>query len=261
MPPLVFSSEQSIDKGLVEQMRDTWNRWFRGKDKQHKTGWTTHGMKPHRIGFPTGDLALKDIMDEVRRDVCAVFRVPPSLAGAWEAANYATADTQLTFLYNVVFRPRCRYIGGVLQAELFNEFMPGLEMKWLFDKLPVMAKNELEEAERHAMLVRAGIEDKDAAAEALDVVPPDEKPVREFPVFAREPRSENGRGDLMGEEMRTWERWAKNRIKRGEQMGGFNTTHIPMTLKTSIEGQLEVATSTQDVTEIMRAAQMWKDYP
>jgi hypothetical protein len=235
------------------RLRDAWNRWFRGTKKQHKTGFTTHGMKPHIIGYPTKDLAMQELMDGVRRDICAVFRVPPALAGAWEAANYATSAAQLKFLYNNTLKPRCEYMSGVLEAELFDEFQPGLKMKWRFDKLEVMAEDKLIEAERHAILVRQGIEDRVAAAEELEVVPAAEPPRREFPVFAQEQE--------LIQELRTWERFEINRMKNGRERREFNTEHIPLSLKRSIEGQLEVAEAPRDVTEILRAAEAWKAYP
>ena len=65
----------------------------------------------------------------------------------------------------------------------------------------------------------------------------------------------------MGEEMRQWERFAINRMKRGQVLRAFTTEHIPATLKKSIEGQLEAAKTAADVTEIMRAAEAWRGYP
>ena len=257
IPPLVFTTDQPMDEEEVGGLRDAWNRWFGSTKKQHKTGWATHGMKPNIIGYPTKDLAMQELMDGVRRDVCAVFRVPPALAGAWEAANYATTAAQLKFLYNNTLKPRCGYMNGVLKAELFDEFQPGLKMKWRFDKLEVMAEDKLTEAERHAILVRVGIEDRVAAAEELEVLPAAEPPRREFPVFAEE---QNGRGNLI-QELRQWERFERNRMKNGRERRKFNTEHIPLSLKRSIEGQLEAAKQPQDVTEILRAAEAWKAYP
>jgi HK97 family phage portal protein len=253
IPPLVFTTDQPMGEEEVSKLRDAWNRWFRGGKKQHKTGWTTHGMKPNIIGYPTKDLAMDTLMDNVRRDICAVFRVPPSLAGAWESANRATSEVQLRFLYNNTLKPRCEYMSGVLEAELFDEYQPGLKMKWRFDKLEVMADDKKTEAERHAMLVRAGIEDRVAAAEALEVEPAAEPPKREFPVFAQEQE--------LIQELRTWERFEINRMKNGRHKREFNTEHIPLSLKRSIEGQLEVAEVPRDVTEILRAAEAWKAYP
>ena len=130
-------------------------------------------------------------------------------------------------------------------------------MKWRFDKLEVMAEDKLTEAERHAILVRVGIEDRIAAAEELEVLPAAEPPRREFPVFAEE---QNGRGPLV-QELRQWERFEINRMKNGRERRKFNTEHIPLSLKRSIEGQLEAAQAPRDVTEILRAAEVWKEYP
>jgi hypothetical protein len=166
----------------------------------------------------------------------------------------------MRFLQTGTMKPRCEYLSGVLETELFREFELGLRMRWRFDKLDVMAEDKKSEAERHGILVREGIEDPVSAAEELEVEPAKEPKQREFPVFAQQPRG-NGRGDMAQEEMRQWERFAHNRLKRGQEMRTFKTEYIPATLKKSIEGQLEAAKTALDVTEIMRAAEVWKGYP
>jgi len=259
VPPLVFSTDQNIDESTLDKMVDWWRRRFSGKSQQHKAGFTTHGMKPNIIGYPTKDLALGELLNEVRRDICAVFRVPPALAGAWEAANYATAKEQMRFLQTGTMKPRCEYLSGVLEGELFREFELGLRMRWRFDKLDVMAEDKKSEAERHGILVREGIEDPISAAEELEVEPAKEPKQREFPVFAQQPRT-NGRGEFQ-EEMRQFERFAVNRVKRGQPFRVFNTSYIPKTLKRSIEGQLEQAKSAMEVKEIFHATGAWGDYP
>src|SRR3990167_7169429 len=129
-------------------------------------------------------------------------------------------------------QPRGEYLSGVIESEYLDEFQPGLRFKWRWDKLEVMAEDQQIEAERHATLVREGIEDPQAAAEELEVKPAKEKPQREFPVFAQQPRPrQNGREDMMGEEMRQWERFAINRMKRGQALRAFTTEYIPATLK------------------------------
>ena len=264
IPPIVFSSDQSIDESTLDKIVAAWKRAFGKKENQHRAGFTTHGMKPNIIGYPTKDLALAEILAEVRRDVCAVFRVPPAIAGAWEAANFAASREQMKALIINAIKPRGEYLSGVIEAEYLDEFQPGLRFKWRWDKLEVMAEDQQIEAERHATLVREGIEDPQAAAEELEVKPAKEKPQREFPVFAQQPRPgprQNGREDMMGEEMRQWERFAINRMKRGQVLRAFTTEHIPATLKKSIEGQLEAAKTAADVTEIMRAAEAWRGYP
>ena len=170
----------------------------------------------------------------------------------------------MRFLQTGTMKPRCEYLSGVLEADLFREFELGLRMRWRFDKLDVMAEDAKTEAERHAILVYADIEDPAAAAEELEVEPRREPRLQvdqdNAPqgIVRRPSIRSNGH---FQEEMRQWERFAHNRISRGQELRTFNTQHIPATLKKSIEGQLEAAKTTQDVTEIMRAAEIWKGYP
>ena len=259
MPPVLISpAEGNVDAGIIDRFVAEWNRRFRSESKQHKVGFMGRGVKVDVIGYPMKDLALKEVLDEVRRDTCGVFHVPPAMAGAWEAANFASSKEQRKAVYEEAIEPRTEYFSGVLEAELLPEFERSLFFAWRFDKLNVMQANAKEEAERHTMLVEARIEDPGAAADQLDVVPfvPEEVPQDFQPVQG----APNVNGNL--QELRQWQRFATNRAKRGEQIDQtFTSEHIPITLQKSILGQLSTAKDQRDVSEIFTAAEQWKDYP
>ena len=258
MPPIVFTTDQSISEGIFDKIVREWNRLFKGTGKQHKVGFTTHGMKPNIIGYPMKDLALKEVLDETRRDVCGVFRVPLAVAGAWETVNRATSQEQMKALFENAIEPRTEYYSGVLEAELFPEFDRNLFMAWRFDKLAVMAEDKKAEAERHAILVRATIEDPEAAAIALEVEPaiPEVVPAQ----LQNIDPSTTPTG--LDRELLQWQRFATNRAKRGEKVGQvFKCEHVPVTLQKSIIGQLETADNVRDVKEIFTAAERWRAYP
>ena len=69
---------------------------------------------------------------------------------------------------------------------------------------------------------------------------------------------------LLRDELQTWQRWASKRIKAGKGWREFETEHIPSTLKAAIEGALEVAQSTKDVSQVFADAltwEVWEGYP
>ncbi len=263
MPPVLISpAEGTVNEGIMDRFVAEWKRRFRSTSKQHKVGFMSRGVKADILGYPMKDLALKEVLEEVRRDTCGVFRVPPAMAGAWEAANFASSKEQRKAVYEDALEPRTEYYSGVLEAELFPDFDRNLFMAWRFDKLAVMQEDAKDEAERHATLVDAGIEDPKAAAEKLDVTPAKPQPVPDFQPVQGAPNSQNVNGNLPQQEMRQWQRFATNRAKRGEKIDqSFTSEHIPVTLQKSILGQLGTANDVRDVKEIFTAAEAWRDYP
>ena len=106
--------------------------------------------------------------------------------------------------------------------------------------------------------VRAGIEDPEAAAEALEVEPaiPGIVPAQ----LQNIDPSTTPTG--LDRELLQWQRFATNRAKRGEKVDQvFKCEHVPVTLQKSIIGQLETANNVRDVKEIFTAASSWKNYP
>jgi HK97 family phage portal protein len=157
IPPVIFYSEQSVPEQEMQRTIRWWERKFKGVGKQHKVGFVDKGLKPEILGYPTKDLALKDVRAEARRDICAALRVPPALAGAWEAANYATSQEQRDSFYEETVVPRAEYMAGVINAELIEGYGDNVEFAWDYHALPVMQDDKNLEAERVGGLVTSGV--------------------------------------------------------------------------------------------------------
>lgn len=260
VPPILLTTPQALQEPDIKKISAWWRQLFGGPKNAHKTGVAGSDLKAQILGYPTKDLALGEVLQEVRRDVCAVFGVPPAVAGAWEAANYATIVEQRKDLIETTIQPRCDYYSGVLEQELLNEFDPKYRFYWKIDDLSVMAPDLKAEAERHQILVNAGIEDAKAAAEELDVVPPEDKPEPEKepePVPPQlQPFVPGPEREVM-EEARAWERFASKKLAAGKKLRDFETEHIPANLKAQIQGQLDRCQSEADVRRAFANIEPW----
>jgi HK97 family phage portal protein len=157
IPPIVFETEQPLLPQDFNRIRTWFRRTFTGSQNAGKAAFMDKGLKAKVIGFPIKDLDLEGVRAEARRDICAALSVPPAIAGAWEAANFASATEQHRSLYEDTIIPRAQYIASVLNAEIVPEFGNNLEFEWLFDELPIMQPDRLAEAQRAALLVRDGV--------------------------------------------------------------------------------------------------------
>lgn len=258
MPPFIMTTEQPMTEPQMEETMAWWRKIFGGAKNQHKVGFAGYGLKPEVVGYPTKDLAMAEVMGELRRNVCAIFRVPPSIAGAWEAANYATADAQRKAMIQDVAIPRSEYFSGVIEAEYLADFDTKFRMNWLFDRLAVMAPDKLAEAQRHEGLVQFGIEDPRAAAEEVDVTPVgDYVPNGAIPAPAPFRPAQNAANELM-----QWHRFATRRLNNGHDVDqNFDTEHIAPALKGAIEGQLAGVKTHEELERVFAMAREWSGYP
>jgi hypothetical protein len=228
------------------------------------------------VGYAPRDLALKDIREEARREICAAYGVPPALVGAWEAANYATIREQSQSLYTKTINPGASYIEGVINAELASEFEAGLEFRFRFDDLPELQETINDRAKRLVWMKEAGVLKAEVVAvemgyEAEDVpeTPPAPKPSDNNNLASVGSRA----GDTLREEKKTastktesalrkWRRKCLNRLKNDQDAAcDFVSEYVSDILTASIQGQLDDAETPKEVHEIFENAVVWSDYP
>jgi hypothetical protein len=256
MPAYVMSTDQPITQEQMDETMGWWRKLYGGVANFFKVGFAGYGLKPQKIGSNIDELALAELGGELRRSICAVFRVPPSIAGAWEAANYATADAQRKAMVQDVGIPRGEYLSGVIDAEYLADFGPGLRMNWLWDRLSVMQPDQLAEAQRHQGLVQFGIEDPQAAAEEMDVTAVGQY-IGDKPIPASGPFVP----DAANAELAQWHRFATRRLNQGQDITQeFITEHIAPALKGSIEGQLIAVKTHEELERVFAQAMEWSGY-
>ncbi len=241
----------------------------------------TNGVKPETISYPLTDLALEQVRETCRRDICGVFGVPPSIAGAWESANYATAVEERRSIYTETLIPRARYYQSQINTYLVEEIDPTVEFQFLFDELEVMQPDKKVEAERLVILVNAKIitpvvaalemgyteEDVPEEAEVPEQLQPFTGMPPEAPESQNKPLSDETREEeppsdesQFKAEIGAWRRKAL-RTWKAEQKAtcDFVVSVIPGVLEESIKAQLEVAENVDDISAIFDSATMYNE--
>ena len=230
-----------------------------------------------------------ELRAEDRRAICAVFGVPSALAGAWEAATYATAHEQKASFYEDTIIPQLEYIAEVLNWSLLSHY-PDLTVRdarlaWDLDSIAALRETATDKAERLAMLFEQGVLTRNEVRSGLgmplvmdnedgfvfDVRSDDgdgvgARRVRQdvaMPLqtdnpasvasITQESRSVVNGAKSLHDELKRWERFAINRIKAGTAFRPFKSTVIPVELWMDIDEALIDVQTVEDVRGLFAA--------
>lgn len=273
MPAVLLRDTQepvgAFDEGEANRIIAWWKKTF-GKGKERQGIGFAGGLEPHIIQHALKDMDLDVVRENARREICAAFGVPMSMAGAWSEAYQAAAEKERESIYTETIIPRAEYMADVINAELIPD---PLVFRWKFNELEALQENENEKAERMERLVRAGIATVDYAADQMGV-PEDQRgtgPIS-FQMGAgdadtereQEEREERQpeRGTPFRSDLGKWQRKALWRLeKNGSASCEFFSDVIPPSLNAAIEGSLKVAKDEKEVKDIFIDAMSWEHYP
>lgn len=261
MPAVLMSSPNSVQQHDIKRLAAQYQREFKGKGKRGKTAFVGDGFEPKQLSYPPKELALEGIREEAHKAICSAFGVPMTLAGAQEAANYATMDVQRRSLYTETIIPRARYIQGVINAELMSEFEGERFFRFEPDKLEVMQENKLDKAKWVALLAEHRVIKPEVLAVEMgyteeDAPEPQSNPfldTQSAPEQAEKAQSVN----IAPEGLKTltaltkYRRKAKNRIKdERNPVCDFTSKYVPAGMVKAIMVDLEDAETLDDVDDI-----------
>jgi len=264
--PHYLMTMQSNNETDIKRASRLWHKMYGGVDKQHKTAFVGGGAVPKELQYAPKDLALDEIRENARRDICTAFGVPQSLAGAWEDANYNTADTQFKFLITNVTQPRAKDMQDTINSELVKPSFGDVEFRFMFEEMEVMQEDEESKYKRLSWAVDSGIIKREVAAEKLgfelsDV--PEEAPARAVTQTSEAiaPAKAIWEPDETSD-LSKWHRKAAKRLKAGKPAKcAFESVTIPDILNNSIYGMLGSAKTEVDVERIFEDAERFAGYP
>lgn len=259
MPAYLMSSPDKLQDADIKRIAGQWSREFKGKGKRGKTAFLGSGFEPHNLSYPPKELALEGIREEAHKAICSAFGVPMTLAGAQEAANYATMDIQRRSLYTETIIPRSRYIQGVINAELLSEFEGERFFRFEPDRLEVMQENKLDKAKWVALLAEHRVIKPELLAVEMGYTEEDAPEPQPNPFLDTQsaPAEKAQSINIAPEGLKTltaltkYRRKAKNRIKdERSPVCDFTSKYVPKGMVKAIMVDLEGAESLDEVDNI-----------
>ena len=132
------------DNEQIDALEAKWASVFRGVRRWFKTLiFGAADVKYEPLSYPPEDLALETLGAETRRAICASFGVPPILAGAWEASNYATAKEQRQSFYTETILPELDFIEDELNRQFVGRFYPDVYLQFDTSEINALREDEL----------------------------------------------------------------------------------------------------------------------
>jgi HK97 family phage portal protein len=256
-PAGLLTTDQALPEADIERVRSWWQRLFLGAGNKWRTGIVGGGLKWQTISFPPSNLALAELRAEDRRSICAVFGVPPGMAGAWEATTYATAREQKASFYEDTILPQLEYLAETLNCSLLPHYPDltarGARLAWDTDSIAALRETATDRARRLAMLYRAGVITRDEARAELGMPaqPQADIPAPDASAPDLPPQE---KGEALKAELARWERFALRRIRTGRALRPFESAVIPPALRDQIGAALASARTAEEVRRVFAAA-------
>jgi len=254
-PDFLMVSEREVKKSYLEAMVAWWQSKYGGRGRQWQPGFVGGGFKPEKLHFSPQSLAQKDLKEGLRLDICAIFDVPPGVAGIIGNVNRSDRLEQRKELIEETTVPQADYYAEVITNEFVARFEPGLEMRFRPEELAILQADQEGEARRvFDMLDRELLTDLAAAARLG--IEPDEMPVG---IRSKHARS-NGRDKEEKAERHELGLWRKKAMRRMKEKGNaavdFDSEIIPISEKMRIAEGLRNAKSLAEVLNVFKSAEV-----
>lgn len=252
IPGLLLSTEQPVDQKEMSKLKAWWDANFRGATKKHKVAFVDKGLKAQILSTDLRSMALEEIRDQARRDICTASQVPMLLVGYMDESNYANArEAQLYFMEGFVI-PRADYYADCINAQLVQVIDPNVTFEFATDELALLQEDKDALAERLGKMLDRGAISAEFMRSELGIpetAAPPEKPEPE-PIEA--PEEPNGSPELA-----QWQRKATKALRAGKSANvPFDAFTIPVGMQASIRANLSEATTPEDIMAIFSRPQV-----
>jgi HK97 family phage portal protein len=238
-PSMLLSTDQTVQPGEMQRVQDWWAKTFKGASKAHKIAFADKGLKAQVLSTSMRDIALTEIRDQARNDICAGMRVPKILVGAMEEATYANAQEARRFMLEDVIIPRSTYFADVINADLIQKVDSSVLFEFVPQDLQILQEGANEKWKRLSDAVVQGAISLEFARAQMgwpETAAPSGPPAPEPAAAPEAPQAEEA-------EIRAWRRKAAKALRAGRAADvPFDCALIPPGRQAAIRAELPTAT-------------------
>lgn len=157
IPTGILVSETVMKPSDRERVLDEWHRRFGGVDNAHRTALLDGGRIEYQaITPPLKDLAMVELREEERREICAAFDVPMSIAQAADPALYAAKQDYANF-HTFAVLPALDLLVDAINSQILPWYgVSGVSLQPNLDEVEALQEDRSEITQRNAAAVGAG---------------------------------------------------------------------------------------------------------
>lgn len=138
-PDHVYSSQERIPPDEAKRFLEMVTDLLRGTNNQGKGIILPYGLKIEKFGSNLDELMYVEVMDDVKREICEVFRVPPTMLGTTGQYNKANIDAALGVFITQTVRPFAK----IFENTFFKSLLPTVKLRnWKFELHLEVPKND-----------------------------------------------------------------------------------------------------------------------
>ena len=235
-PAFVLTTEQDVPEDELTRLVTWFNMTFKGAKKAGKIAGLSRGLTVKTIALDLEKMAMVQIRDQARSDICVGFRVPKLLVGSMEDATYANAQEARKFFIEDFVIPRGEYYADVINADFVRRIDPSVTFEFLPEQLQIFQEDSSKKWGRLNSAIKAGVISVEFAREEMgwpEIAAPTE-------VLSTEQRT-----------LRSWKRKSVKAFKAGRSANpDFETDEIAVSKQYAIRAKLTEAKSIGDIKEV-----------
>jgi HK97 family phage portal protein len=132
-PSVLFTTDKKLNPKSIRNIKMQIKTMYQGVRRAWLPIVLHSGLKLYEFGHSNKDAEFMGLRKLSREEICAVFGVPPSVAGIYEYANYANAYAQKEIFYMETIRPKLEMLEDMLNEELRRHGDDDLFFEFLMD--------------------------------------------------------------------------------------------------------------------------------
>ncbi len=115
-----LTNDKPLNDKSYKQLKDSWNREFRGWERSHGTPILDKGTKYEQVGINPDDAQFLETRMFQAIEVCGIFDVPPHKIGILDNATFSNIEEQQIQWVVDTIAPWCRRIEAAMNRQLLN---------------------------------------------------------------------------------------------------------------------------------------------
>jgi len=128
--PIALMLKQTFNEPQRKEYMNRMKQNFMGFVKGQLPLLVEGGVDVRVLSNTMKDLDFVEGKELTREELCAVYNVPPAMAGIFRYANYSNTKEQRVMLYQNTLRPKMCYYRDVFQQSILDVYFPGVVCDW-----------------------------------------------------------------------------------------------------------------------------------